>query len=104
MDNNTCAIIAGATGLVGSKVIANLINQSGVGTLYYLSRRPLDGVLDVDNKLIPLIDADLSIHQWDENQPTPTIGFICLGTTLKQAGSKDNLRRVDVDLVCKVAQ
>ncbi len=65
MDNNTCAIIAGgATGLVGSKVITNLINQSGVGTLYYLSRRPLDGVLDADNKLVPLIDADLSIHQW----------------------------------------
>ncbi|HHX8442803.1 TPA: NAD(P)H-binding protein [Vibrio diabolicus] len=104
MDNNTCAIIAGATGLVGSKVITNLINQSGVGTLYYLSRRPLDGVLDADNKLVPLIDADLSIHQWDDNQPTPTIGFICLGTTLKQAGSKDKLRRVDVDLVCKVAQ
>jgi len=104
MDNNTYAIIAGATGLIGSKIVTTLINQSGVGSLYYLSRRPLNGIVDTNNKLIPIIDTDLSIHQWDDNQPIPTIGFICLGTTLKQAGNKDGLRKVDVELVCKVAQ
>ncbi|PFG56042.1 uncharacterized protein YbjT (DUF2867 family) [Vibrio sp. ES.051] len=105
MDNhNTCVIVAGATGLVGSKVVANLITQSGVGPLYCLSRRPINNVPDPANKIVPIIDADLSIHQWDEQQSPPQIGFICLGTTLKQAGNKENLRKVDVDLVCKVAQ
>ncbi|MCV6070886.1 hypothetical protein OFP26_35475, partial [Escherichia coli] len=55
-------------------------------------------------KIIPIIDAELTIHQWNENQTAPDIGFICLGTTLKQAGSKENLRKVDVELVTSVAQ
>ncbi|EGQ7877400.1 NAD(P)H-binding protein [Vibrio parahaemolyticus] len=103
-DVNTCVIIAGATGLVGSKVVENLIAQSGISHLYSLSRRPLKDIYDPTNKIIPIIDAELTIHQWNENQTTPDIGFICLGTTLKQAGSKENLRKVDVELVTSVAQ
>ncbi|MCA0937089.1 NAD(P)H-binding protein [Vibrio alginolyticus] len=104
MSNNTCVIIAGATGLVGSKVVTHLVSQPGIHTLYSLSRRPLDNISDPKNKIIPMIDADLSILNWDDQQSTPEIGFICLGTTLKQAGSKENLRKVDVDLVTNVAR
>lgn len=103
-DTNVCVIIAGATGLVGKEIVTSLVSQPGVETLYSLSRRTLDEVSDPENKIISIIDADLSIHHWDEQQPAPRIGFICLGTTLKQAGSKDNLRKIDVELVCKVAQ
>ncbi len=104
MINNTCVIIAGATGLVGSKVITHLISQPGIHTLYSLSRRPLNNISDPENKIIPMVDTDLSILNWDQQQSKPEIGFICLGTTLKQAGSKENLRKVDVDLVTKVAR
>ncbi len=102
--SNTCVIIAGATGLVGSKVVAHLVSQPDIHTLYSLSRRPLDNISDPENKIVPMIDADLSILHWDEQQPKPEIGFICLGTTRKQAGSKENLRKVDVDLVTHVAR
>ncbi|WP_045464858.1 NAD(P)H-binding protein [Vibrio hyugaensis] len=106
MSNNTnaCVIIAGATGLVGKAVINKLVSQPSIDTLYSLSRKSLTDVADPDNKIIPILDAELIIHDWDEQQPTPNVGFICLGTTLKQAGSKDALRRIDVELVCKVAQ
>ncbi len=103
-DSNACVIIAGATGLVGKEVIHQLISQPSIETLYCLSRRTLTDIVDPSNKIIPLLDAELSIHDWDEQQPTPRVGFICLGTTLKQAGSKDGLRKIDVELVCKVAQ
>ncbi|CAE6910612.1 Nucleoside-diphosphate-sugar epimerases [Vibrio sp. B1FIG11] len=103
-DSNACVIIAGATGLVGKEVIHKLISQPSIETLYCLSRRALTDLADPSNKIIPLLDAELSIHDWDEQQPIPRVGFICLGTTLKQAGSKDGLRKVDVELVCKVAQ
>jgi uncharacterized protein YbjT (DUF2867 family) len=103
-DSKNCVIIAGATGLVGKEVMANLLSQPSIETVYSLSRRTLSDVIDTENKIIPIIDAELSIHNWDEQQPTPSIGFICLGTTLKQAGSKQALRKVDVELVCKVAQ
>ena len=101
---NTYAIIAGATGLIGRQVLTNLLTQPGIPAVYALSRRPLTGIADPDKKIIPLIDADLSIYDWDEEQPSPQVGFICLGTTLKQAGSKENLRKVDVELVTKVAR
>lgn len=104
MSNNTCVIIAGATGLVGSKVITQLVSQPGIHTLYSLSRRPLSDVPDPEDKIVPMIDADLSILNWDDQQSTPEVGFICLGTTLKQAGSKENLRKVDVELVTNVAR
>ncbi len=104
MSDNTCVIIAGATGLVGSKVVTSLVSQPGIHTLYSLSRRPLNNIADPENKIVPMIDADLSILDWDEQQSKPEIGFICLGTTLKQAGSKENLRKIDVDLVTKVAR
>ncbi|CAH1538070.1 Nucleoside-diphosphate sugar epimerase [Vibrio rotiferianus] len=103
-DSNTCVIIAGATGLVGKEVIANLLSQPSIETVYSLSRRALSDIADIESKIVPIIDAELSIHNWDEQQPTPSIGVICLGTTLKQAGSKEALRKVDVELVCKVAQ
>ncbi|WP_045424212.1 NAD(P)H-binding protein [Vibrio jasicida] len=106
MSNNTnaCVIIAGATGLVGKAVINKLVSQPSIDSLYSLSRKSLTDVADPDNKIISILDAELAIHDWDEQQPTPNVGFICLGTTLKQAGSKDALRRIDVELVCKVAQ
>ncbi|WP_274878971.1 NAD-dependent epimerase/dehydratase family protein [Vibrio harveyi] len=103
-DSNACVIIAGGTGLVGKEVMAKLVSQPSIETLYSLSRRTITGIEDPNNKIVPLLDAALTIHDWDDQQPIPRVGFICLGTTLKQAGSKDALRKIDVELVCKVAQ
>ncbi len=94
-------IIAGASGLVGSYCLNLAIKQSNIGNIYALVRKPLsvDG-----NNVTPIIDANLDIKHWDETCPSPTLGIIALGTTLKQAGSKQGLENVDYHLVCHVAR
>ncbi len=94
-------IIAGASGLVGSCCLNLAIKQSNIGNIYALVRKPLS----VDsNNVTPIIDANLDIKHWDETLSSPTLGIIALGTTLKQAGSKQGLENVDYHLVCHVAQ
>lgn len=95
------AIIAGASGLVGSKLLLLLEQTKHIETVYALCRSPLD---THSSKTIQLMDGALRVTNWEDSSPTPTLGFICLGTTLKQAGSKAALEKVDYDLVCDVAQ
>lgn len=94
-------IIAGASGLVGSEVLSYAIQEQAIQTIYTLSRSPLSVKHD---KITPLINADLNIQQWDDSAPLPKLGVIALGTTLKQAGSKQALEQVDYELVCHVGQ
>ncbi|GMQ46801.1 oxidoreductase [Vibrio sp. 10N] len=101
MQHNYNAIIAGSSGLVGSKLLALLEQTSHIDTIYALCRSPLDSQ---HQKTRQIMDGALRITDWDESLPTPTLGFICLGTTLHKAGSKAALEKIDLDLVCEVAQ
>ncbi|MGF1683339.1 NAD(P)H-binding protein [Photobacterium minamisatsumaniensis] len=94
------AIIAGASGLVGDELLHLLLSHPAFSTVYSLSRRelPFHG-----SKLTQIVHSELRITDWEESAPTPTIGFICLGTTKKQAGSKQALEAVDYQLVKEVA-
>lgn len=95
------AIVAGGSGLVGHELMMLLLKEDAIAKVHAMGRRPTHLS---HSKLKEHIHVDLSITQWDEDSPPPEIGFICLGTTLKQAGSKEKLAKVDVDLVCHVAQ
>ncbi|WP_419205945.1 NAD(P)H-binding protein [Photobacterium leiognathi] len=99
-NHNLSAIIAGASGLVGHELLNQLLDNKAFSHIYALSRRefPLRS-----SKLQQIIDPLLRINEWEENAPAPTYGFICLGTTKKQAGSKAGLEAVDLDLVKDVA-
>ncbi len=94
-------IIAGVTGLVGSSCLNLAISEPNIGRIYTLARKP---TTNKSSKVTPIIDAELNITQWDDSLESPTLGFIALGTTLKQAGSKQGLEHVDYHLVCHVAQ
>ncbi|WP_072669537.1 NAD(P)H-binding protein [Vibrio injensis] len=103
MNNTTrdpVIMIAGATGLVGSCVLQRLLAEPAIEHVYTLNRRSLSLP---HPKLTELIDSELSITHWPERQPRPQYGVIALGTTLKQAGSKQALEKVDFALVCQVA-
>ncbi|WP_217539800.1 NAD(P)H-binding protein [Vibrio metschnikovii] len=103
MNNTTqdpVIMIAGATGLVGSCVLRRLLAEPAIQHIYALNRRSLSLP---HPKLTELIDSELSITHWPEQQPRPQYGIIALGTTLKQAGSKHALEKVDFELVCQVA-
>ncbi|BDU37407.1 NAD(P)H-binding protein [Vibrio nigripulchritudo] len=95
------AIVAGGSGLVGHELMMLLLKEDAISQVHSLGRRPINLS---HSKLKEHIHVDLAITNWDDETPSPELGFICLGTTLKQAGSKEKLAQIDVDLVCNVAQ
>ncbi len=94
-------IIAGASGLVGSECLSIISNLHTTEQIYTLNRRqlPLE-----NTKITQLISSDLNITAWDHSIKAPELGIIALGTTIKQAGSKQALEKVDFELVCHVAR
>ena len=94
------ALIAGATGLVGKELLALLLADSACRAVYSLVR-----------KRSALQHAKLSQHVVDfasleHNPPAlPKIDevYICLGTTIKAAGSQAAFKAVDFDAVVAVA-
>ncbi|NLS12937.1 oxidoreductase [Vibrio sp. SM6] len=103
-DKDANVIIAGATGLTGRLLLEHLLYHEAITQIYSLSRHTLSPERDPDHKLIQLVSNDLSITDWRESYAAPTVGYICLGTTLKDAGSQSALEKIDVDLVCHTAQ
>ncbi len=98
-----CIIIAGASGLVGSCCLNIALKEKAIEHIYTLSRKPLN-LPQLSSNLTQLRDADLNVKHWDDDDIRPELGIIALGTTLKQAGSKQGLEKVDFELVCHVAQ
>ena len=92
-------LLAGATGLVGSRVLARLLSDLRVSRVVAPSRRPLPPhpkLLDVraDYDALP---ADAEWWAVD--------AVICtLGTTIKVAGSQEAFRRVDRDYPLRVGE
>lgn len=93
-------LIAGATGLVGSEVIAQLLASSDAGKIWLLGRRPIES----SDKRIQNIIYDFQGEPAFKDKPRSPIAICTLGTTIKQAGSQEAFRRVDFDYVLKFAE
>ncbi|GAB7219687.1 NAD(P)H-binding protein [Vibrio comitans] len=100
MTMNTSIVIAGATGLVGRETLESLLRDVRVEQVISLSRREIEME---HSRLQQWITADLSMPESPQMNVQPSVGIITLGTTLKKAGSKENLRAIDVDLVVNTA-
>jgi uncharacterized protein YbjT (DUF2867 family) len=94
------ALVAGATGLVGGHVVRLLLADHDYTHVTVLTRRAL-----------PLAHAKLVTHVVDfdrlaELTPFPKAQdvFCCLGTTIRQAGSRDAFSKVDFTYVHDVAR
>jgi len=94
--------IVGATGIVGRRALHHLLARPDVARIVAIGRRTL-----------PIQHAKLEWRVVDlRNRPAIAsvlpagvgVGICCLGTTLKQAGSKDAFRRVDHDAVVTFAE
>ncbi|MCL9783436.1 oxidoreductase [Vibrio sp. S4M6] len=94
-------ILAGASGLVGTELLKEMLEDGPITRIYALTRQPLPYF---HTKLETIQNEQLQIHEWDEDKPSPRYGFICLGTTKQQAGSSAELKKIDYDLVCDVAR
>ncbi|RMN26412.1 Nucleoside-diphosphate-sugar epimerase [Pseudomonas coronafaciens pv. zizaniae] len=91
-------LLAGATGLTGEHLLDRLLNEPTVSRVLAPTRRPLAEHPHLENPvgdltaLLPALDGRVDI------------AFCCLGTTIKQAGSQDAFKAVDLDLVVSFAQ
>ncbi|WP_045688947.1 NAD-dependent epimerase/dehydratase family protein [Hymenobacter sp. AT01-02] len=93
------ALIAGASGLIGSQLLPLLLASNRYNRVIVVGRRP---VLVVHPKLEQrLLDFDhLEDHRF---QLIADDVFCCLGTTLREAGSKEAFYTVDYLYVVKLA-
>ena len=89
--------IIGATGLVGSKLLEQIVKHKSNSKVFVVSRNQPANLPD-NIEHIPLNQGDYSFP--DEI----STAFCCLGTTMKKAGSKEAFRKVDFDMVTEFAQ
>ena len=93
-------LLAGASGLVGAEVLDQLKADASVTRIVVIGRRPMPSldpriqasVVDFDN-----LKSHADLFAVDQ--------IICaLGTTMKQAGSKEAFRRVDLEYPLEMAR
>jgi len=93
------ALLAGATGLVGSHLLRLLLADETYQKVTILGRRGLP--LTSPKLQQRLIDFD---HLADLDAPKVDDVFCCLGTTIKKAGSQEAFRKVDLGYVEALAR
>ena len=85
------AIVLGASGLVGARLLARLREESHYDHIRVLTRRPLGvGGGKVEEQVVDFDAPGADALGGDDL-------FCCLGTTIKKAGSEEAFRRVDHD-------
>lgn len=94
------ALIIGSTGLIGKELLQLLLEEEAYEKVHALVRRPVhtqhpklaEHVVNFEH-----LQADEEFFEADDV-------FCCLGTTIKKAGSRSAMRKVDVEYPVKVAQ
>lgn len=94
------ALIAGASGLVGSHTLRLLLEDPHYETVVALVRKPLP---TTHSKLTQhVIDFD-RLSEWSTAMPVNDV-ICCLGTTIKAAGSQEAFRRVDFEYALELGR
>ncbi len=88
-------VVAGATGLVGSALVAHLVERKENGVVALVrSAKPGRFDASVEERVFDY-DADASYEALSALRPS--VVFCCLGTTRAKAGSDEAFRKVDGD-------
>lgn len=95
------AVIIGTSGLVGSNLIQELLQDPAFSHVISIGRRPLPFS---HAKLSQIFIQDLSEIPSLAEQLKGDVYFCCLGTTIKKAGSQDQFRLVDHTAVIRFAE
>jgi uncharacterized protein YbjT (DUF2867 family) len=94
------ALLAGASGLVGTYALDALLDAPDIGRVFAITRRPLGREHPrLANRIVQFdrLEAQLkgtACH----------IALCCLGTTIRQAGSEQAFRQVDIEYVLAFAR
>jgi len=94
------ALVAGASGLVGSHVVRLLLEDPAYSRVTVLARRELP----VSHKKLEQRIASFDRLAQIADFPRVHDVFCCLGTTMKQAGSPEAFRAVDYTYVVELAR
>jgi uncharacterized protein YbjT (DUF2867 family) len=102
------ALILGATGLVGKALVEQLCRDRRYQTVTCLVRRPLSRdffAISVANsqKVQPIVVDFENLEDYQGYFGAEHI-YVCLGTTLKKAGSRSAFRKVDFEYIHIAAQ
>jgi len=93
------ALLAGATGLIGSHVLQLLLANDAWSRVVTVGRRPSPELhVKLEQRVL-----DLGELETVSDLPHVDDVFCCLGTTIKQAGSQPAFRRVDHAFVLGIA-
>ncbi|MFS0861910.1 oxidoreductase [Fredinandcohnia sp. 179-A 10B2 NHS] len=94
------AVIAGATGLIGNKLLRVLINADEYEKVYAFVRRPLG----INHPKLEEVQVDFShLENYREYLAVEDV-FICLGTTIKKAKTQEAMYKVDVEYPVEIAR
>jgi len=95
------AVVFGPTGLVGSELVKELINDFTYDKIITVTRRNLE----MENpKVEQLILEDYSHFKQLRDRLDAVVYYCCIGTTIKKAGSKEEFARVDLEIPKMIAQ
>jgi uncharacterized protein YbjT (DUF2867 family) len=94
------AVLAGASGLVGSELLKLLIHTDKYDKVHLLLRNKLE--INSDKVIQHTIDFD-ALNNFEMNEPVDHV-FCTLGTTIKKAKTKENFRKVDYEYVYELGK
>jgi len=94
------ALLAGASGYVGGLALTQLLDAPDIGRVFAVTRRPLG------REHPRLANRIVSFGQMESQLKGVTchVALCALGTTIRQAGSEQAFRQVDIDAVLTFAR
>lgn len=98
LPNPKIALVVGATGLIGRQLVKLLLESSRYKQVRVLIRKSLN------NPHPKLVEVLYNFAQPDATQVVGDDVFCCLGTTIKQAGSKEAFYAVDHEYPLQIAR
>lgn len=87
------ALVIGATGATGKDLVKQLLNDNEFDEVDIFVRKPVD--VQNDKLKVHVVNFE-NPDEW-KDKVKGDVAFSCLGTTLKDAGSKEAQRKVDFD-------
>lgn len=98
---NRRAVVFGATGLVGKEVVSCLLNDEAFSKVITVGRRRTG---HDHPKIEEIIIDDFARLSDVKDQLDASVYFCCVGTTIKNAGSREAFSRVDLEIPRQIAQ
>ena len=94
------AVLFGSSGLIGSNLLDNLINNNTYNKIKIFVRK----LPSIDNSKVEVINTDFLDLDTLKEKLTGDDCFFCIGTTHKDTPDKNEYRRIEYDLPVQLAK